>query len=505
MSLIKPFRAIQLNKSHPLARELSGCWLFNEGCGEQSTDMSGNRLNIPFVGGTPQWTSGNHGSVISFNNSESEYMELDIAPVTKIPCSILMWLCPDDVTQGNHYYPLYIANKNVTNQAWGLLLNLGNDGEVSLNTNITTTTGRAVSSKCISAGQWHQVVCVIAGTTDRRCFVDGGNKGTNSSNVNAPTGLNRISIGRAGDSTPGYYYPGKIGCVFIWNRVLTDNEIAWLYREPYAMFDTISHSMSLSFPVAINPLYGSINAQSSIKGKLITSIKTDKIKKFWLMDALFNGMTSNAFKLSTAFSMSWFWMRNNGCNALYRGMSIDRVDFEDILKTFDSESENISPPSFCEHENDSSYYYIIRRFNQCGVMEQTIRAAVKVSFDSNGNIEVSRPNLIFTLNAEVIEDNKVRLNWLYCPLEQKSVPVCFRIYFDNGSGQIDYINSIAEIEYIGRESYHFVTQSLETKTYLFAVRAASLDGIESVSAKNINVQLENDKQLSIEILKITNI
>ena len=504
MSRIKPLRAIQLNKSNPLARGLSGCWIFNEGCGGLSADMSGNKLDIPVAGGTPEWTTGNHGSAIYFNNSENEYMELDIAPVKNFPCTILAWICPDDITQGNIFYPLYIANKDVADQSWGILLNYSNDGEVSFIANISISR-RAVSSKRLVAGQWHQVVGVAASATDRRCFVDGGNKGTNSIAVNAPSGLNRISIGRAGDFTPGYYFPGKVGCVFVWNRVLSDTEIAWLYREPYAMFDTNDRAKSQAFSIAINPLAGQINAHSLIAGKLDTSNKTDKLEKFWLMDVLANGMSGNAFKLSTTLSMSWFWMRGKWCNALYRGTSIEQIDLENIIKIVDSDAERISPPDFCAHENDISYFYIVRRINKCGVMERTVRTIVKVSIDSNGNIEAVRPNAIFTSSAEVIQDNKVRLKWFYCPLEQKSQPACFRIYFDNGSGQVDYENPIAEIEYANRNDYEFLTQSLETKSYLFVIRTANSDGVENISSKKIRVQIESESPFAIEILDVKNI
>ena len=501
MSLIKPVRAMQLNKSHPLSRGLSACWLFNEGCGEQLSDLSGNRFNIPVAGGTPEWTSGQNGSAMYFNNNQTEYLELDASPVTSIPCTILAWICPDSITEGNYYYPLYIANKNTTDQAWGLLLNYINDGEVSLITNILVP-GRAVSSKCISAGQWHQIAGVIASPTDRRCFVDGGNMGTNSVFSGTPSGLNRISIGRAGDSTPGYYYSGKIGCVFVWNRALTKSEIAWLYREPYVMFDTDDRSKSLSFSVGINSLSGSINIQSLISGKIITTNKNNELDKFWLKDSLFNSMTGNSFKLGTALSMSWFWMRRSECNALYRGKSIEQIDFEKILKLVESDIENISPPTFSEHESGTSYYYLIRSINTCGVVEQTIRAIVKVSLDLNGNIESSKPGTIFTSSAEVIDGNKVRLEWFYCPLEQKTIPAYFNIYFDNGSGLIDYENIIAKVEYISRNIYNYISQPLDSKTYLFVIRAVNEDGIENTSSKQTKVQISNKCYSSIDIIDI---
>ena len=504
MSLIKPIRTKQLNSSHPLARGLAGCWIFNEGSGSQTADLSGYGHNIPVAGGTPEWTCGKHGSAMYFDSSNSEFMESDVSPVTDIPCTILMWLCPDDVTMGNCYYPLYIANSGSSNQAWGILLNYGNDGEVSLITNITLS-DRAVSTKCMTAGKWHQIVCVVAGMTDRRCFVDGANKGINTDSAGAPSGLNRISIGRAGDSTPGYYYPGKVGSVFVWNRVLTDSEIAWLYREPYAMFDTFDSMKSLSFPVTIVPVSGSINAQSSLKGKLNTSCKTEQLEKLWLLDVSANAMTGNAFKLSTALSMGWFWMRSNGCSTLYRGLSLEQINFKHILKAAELYSETISPPQFCEHKNDETYYYVLRRFNKSGQPEKTISAAVKVSLDSNGDIDVDYPGCIFTSAAEVIDGDKVILSWFYCPLEQKSHPDCFKIYYDNGLGQIDYQNSIAEIKYTGPKSYQFQSEILCAGTYLFAIRAVDSYGLENDSLKHIKVQLTNTNPSQIQIIETENI
>ncbi len=500
MSLIKPFRAIQCNRSHPLSRGLAACWLLNEGCGMLVGDSSGNGFNLSMAGGIPDWTAGKNGSAVYLNSSNSEYMELDATPVTNFPCTIIAWICPDDITKGNYYYTLYIANKDVTNQAWGMLLNYGSDGEVSLVAN-TNVSGRPVSTKVLSAFRWHQIAGVIAGASDRRCYVDGGNKGVNTNYIVVPSGLNRISVGRAGDSTPDYYFPGKVGSVFVWKRVLTENEIAWLYREPYVMFDTGSRGKSLSFPVTINSLTGIINAHSQTVGKLNTNNIKVQLEKFWQMDVLVNGMTGNSFKLSTVLSMGWFWMRNNGCNILYRGEIPERIEFANILRTAGLDAEKISPPAFCRHENNKTYCYVIRRVNKCGIMEQTFTAAVQVSLDSNGNIDVNRPNSIFMINAKIIKIDKVQLNWLYNPLGQKSQPVCFRIYFDNGSGQIDYENPETVIEYTGFNFYHYQSPQLEAGTYLYAVRAADAEGQENISFEQITVQITNENISALEIIK----
>jgi hypothetical protein len=503
MSLIKPVRAIQLNRSHPLAHGLAACWLFNEGCGSLAADIGGRGLNMQVAGGTPQWTSGNHGSALYFNNAENEYLEIDIAPITSMPCTILAWICPDNVTNGNYYYPVYIADKDVTNQAWGLLLNYGT-GNVSLTTNIVVS-GYASAAKSLTAGKWHQIVGVIAGTEDRRCYVDGGNKGVSTYSVSNPAGLDRISIGRAGDSTPGYYYSGKIGCVFIWNRILTDSEISLLYREPYAMFDMESKAKSLSFPVTINSLAGVINAKSLIAGKVNTKNRTDQLEKSWLLDVISNGMTGNAIKLGTALSMGWFWMRNTGCCALYRGTNLEQIDFKHIVKTAGTNEENITIPAYCGHESSSVYYYVLHHFNKSGIYEQTFNAVLKLSLDSNGDIERDMPNSVFAPTAKIIDNNKVQLSWFYNPIGQKSEPEYFKIYFDNGSGQIDYENSIADIEYYRQILFCYESASLQNGTYLFAIRAVNILGDENVSSEQIKVQIVNSDLSSIEIIEAKNI
>ena len=501
---LKPVRGLQINKSHPLARDIAGCWLFNEGCGSQVTDLSGYKHNIPVVGGTPDWMAGKNGASMYFNDVDYEYLELDVAPISSMPCTMLIWLCPYNITQGNYYYPLYIADSRVKDQSWSVLLNYGSNGEAAFVTNIYLT-GRAASTKSLTAGKWHQIVCVAAGTTDRRCYVDGGNKGTNAIAANVPSGLNRISIGRAGDSTPGYYFPGKVGSVFLWNRVLTDSEIAWLYREPYAMFDSDNMGKSLSFSISHISLSGTINAQSSVEGCLSTSNKTNMLEREWLLDVLSNSITANAFKLSTVLSMSWFWMRPGGCNALYRGSNLEHMDFDNILKTVESDAENISVPEFCEHENDNTYYYLLRRLNTLGVSDKTVNAAVKVVLNSEGDLEANRTNSIFTSAAKVVDSDKIQLEWFYCPLSQEVIPAYFNIYCDVQTGQIDYENPIAAIEYAGHRLYRFESQPLGEGTYRFVIRATDISGVGNISLKQIKVQITNTSPSSIEIIDVENI
>ncbi|MGD2093793.1 MAG: hypothetical protein PVH77_02175 [Phycisphaerales bacterium] len=220
----------------------------------------------------------------------------------------------------------------------------------------------------------------------------------------------------------------------------------------------------------------------------------------WLREALFNGMTANAFKLGTALNMGWFWVRVAGCSVLYRGDDMGQIDFVDILAVAEKEAHELTPPDYIPHDNSSTQFYVVRRFNNCGYQEQTLAAAVKVSVDSNGDLAASQPNNIFISKLERVDGGKIKLVWFYSTLEQKSQPVCFNVCFDNRSGQIDYQNPLATIDYAGRKFYSYQSDTLEAGEYLFAVRAVDADGMESDSLSRLSIKPDTPKPDAINIL-----
>jgi len=224
------------------------------------------------------------------------------------------------------------------------------------------------------------------------------------------------------------------------------------------------------------------------------------VERQWLVEALFDGMTANAFKLSTVLTGGWFWMRRSGCSALYRGPGMEQIDFANILAVAEQDAGSISPPDYIPHHNPSTYFYVVRRFNNCGYQERTLAAAVKVAIDANGNLVEPQPNNIFACRVDQVDGNKIQLIWFYCPLEQKSQPVYFKIYYDSGLGQIDYENPIATISYQGRKFYSYQSVALATGRYLFAIRAEDAAGIENNSLAQLGIQISTQSPDAIEIL-----
>ena len=224
------------------------------------------------------------------------------------------------------------------------------------------------------------------------------------------------------------------------------------------------------------------------------------MEPLWLKGALFTGMTANAFKLGTVLTLGWFWLRVTGCSVLYRGYSMEAIDFANILTVAETNAYEISPPSYMQHNNSTTYFYVIRRVNNCGEQECTLAAAVKVAIDADGELAQPQPNSIFEVRAKQVASNKIQLTWFYCPIDQKSEPVRFKIYYDAGTGQIDYENSIATISYAGRIFYNYQSDTLNADRYLFAIKAEDNAGTENASLARISIHLNATSPDAIDIL-----
>ena len=220
----------------------------------------------------------------------------------------------------------------------------------------------------------------------------------------------------------------------------------------------------------------------------------------FLKEALFSGMTANAFKLGTVLTLGWFWPRVDGCSVLYRGGSVATIDFDNILDVAALEAGQISPPSYVAHSNNSTQFYLVRKVNGCGYLERTLKAAVKITIDAQGNLAVPEPNSIFDATITQTDADKAKIVWYYCPLDQNSEPTCFNIYYDSGTGQIDYENPIATINYAGRKFYSYTTDSLDADEYIFAVKAQDADGVEDSSLGCSEIQINPLTPDAIEIL-----
>lgn len=492
MPLLKPIRAIQLNKSHPLARGLVGCWLFNEATGAQVFDTSGYQ-NIGALNGNTRWASGKLGSCLKFDG-DGDYVDCSNDNSLKItgPLTICGWVKPDNLTGSKAIASRY----RTTDNQRAYMLTVTNDTiKFWIDPNGDYINIKVVFSNRTIDTSWHHAVGRYDGT-NMNIFIDG----VKDSNNNTVSGIYASGANnRIGAYDSGYFFNGLIGQVQIYNRALSDAEIAHLYREPFSMFGRAIEPILL-YPAGQLVLLAAASTATASTSAILTLSCGRQVERQWLREALFGGMTANAFKLGTVLTGGWFWMRRSGCSVLYRGPSMQQIDFASILAVAEQNAISISPPNYFPHQSNSTYFYVVRRFNNCGYQERTLAAAVKVAIDAEGNLVVPKPNNIFAWRLDQVDGNKIQLIWFYCPLEQKSKPESFRIYYDSGTGQIDYQNPMATINYQGRKFYSFRTSSLTAGEYLFAIRAENANGIENNSLAQLAVQISNTPPDTIEIL-----
>ncbi|HWA18959.1 MAG TPA: LamG-like jellyroll fold domain-containing protein [Devosia sp.] len=92
-------------------------------------------------------------------------------------------------------------------------------------------TAIATSSTTFTADTWFHLCGVFASASDRRAFLDGAGKGTNSTNK-TPSGLNRTSVGKIDNTANSRPWAsggtGDIAEVAIWNAALDDAQVAML-------------------------------------------------------------------------------------------------------------------------------------------------------------------------------------------------------------------------------------------------------------------------------------
>jgi len=203
-----------------------------------------------------------------------------------------------------------------------------------------------------------------------------------------------------------------------------------------------------------------------------------KIRKNWLKEALFNGMTANAFKLGTVLSLGWFWMRHTGFHVVYRGQD-GNMDYDRIQALMELDDDQVS----IEFQNlpaNTIWHFVRRQVSCCGLESEDSPACI-VFLDENGDMIGNTPNPPISLIIEGLSNARFRLRWRYTPLEEEISPTGFNIYMDSGSG-FDFETPEDNVLYgTGRGGeYDWISGPLTNgKLYRFCVRSYRTDAGES--------------------------
>ena len=152
----------------------------------------------------------------------TDSLVVETAVVTTTPLTMACWAQLDNLTGSKTL--IWLGDKDVSNQRW--VLRFSNTAQ-RIQAEIEAGAANGVADTTIAppTGTWFHAAAVYAGATDRRVFLNGGNKGTNATSV-SPVGADRTAIGRHMDSTPRDTLSGLAAQVAVWNVALSDKEIA---------------------------------------------------------------------------------------------------------------------------------------------------------------------------------------------------------------------------------------------------------------------------------------
>ena len=198
----------------------------------------------------------------------------------------------------------------------------------------------------------------------------------------------------------------------------------------------------------------------------------------FLKEALFGGMTSNAFKLGTVLSLGWFWMRISGCHTVYRGQD-GNIDYATICAVMELADSQVTIPNQDLPAN-TIWHYLRRQVSDCGLESDDSPLCVVV-IDSNGDTIGDTPNPPHNLTIEKLAGAKLKLRWRYTRISEEIVPTGFHIYMDSGSG-FDFGSPDAAVSFNrGRNGeFEWTSGSLNNgQTYKFVVRSYRTDEGES--------------------------
>jgi len=165
----------------------------------------------------------------NFDGSTTDLRKGSATPYT-VPMTVSAWIKPDVAvplvdhiiwlqsdSTGDELFKLQLEGSSSTESDRGKIRWVSRAGAVS--SIAQTTTG-------VSADVWHHVCGVEASTTDRRVFIDGGSKGTDTTS-STPGTIQRIRVGVA-ELSASDFFDGDISQIAIWDVALTDAEIASL-------------------------------------------------------------------------------------------------------------------------------------------------------------------------------------------------------------------------------------------------------------------------------------
>lgn len=162
-----------------------------------------------------------------FDDTASERLDVSSAPVTDYPLSMACWFRMDAPPSTIERFSFCMID-NGTNF---ISLAINNDPDRDIIVSIDgQNNGVSAGGGAQNPNQWYHACGVYASATDRAIFLDGANKGTDTTSRAFPTSADSMEIGDNTLNSGFSPMDGRICELACWNATLTDEEVAVLGR-----------------------------------------------------------------------------------------------------------------------------------------------------------------------------------------------------------------------------------------------------------------------------------
>ena len=234
----KPPLGARLNRSHQLAQGLVGCWVMNEGGGTVAIDSAG--INTGTLTNGPLWSAGQFGPALNFDGV-NDYVRQDAysSSLDLLGTSLTLsaWIKPNNATgwQAIVNKPRFDNSHDAPYFEWSMYHEITTG---LLDFFIAGDSFQRPSTSGVPNGVWSHVAVTYESNSIKHYIngrLDRTTAGVTVSVVN--TNSTRVRIGSNGGS--GEIMDGHIDSVRVYNRVLSQQEIRWLYQEPFADFQPV--------------------------------------------------------------------------------------------------------------------------------------------------------------------------------------------------------------------------------------------------------------------------
>ena len=230
--ILKPPKGAMLNRGHPLARGLVGCWLMNEGGGNIVNDLSGNGNTGTLIGTAPSWIGGKYGPAVSLPATGNEGINLGYRTLQSTSLTVVLWIYQRGDINTSTYKRIFDAGSDDGTKGWYWAYRY--DYMYAISRSGGTTLSWSVPATMRENSGWYQLIFSVNPSGIASMYV-------NTALVDSDTGWTPVYNNI--DFCIGIQYNLTdendiiVDNALFYNRALSASEIAYLYRSPFCMFE----------------------------------------------------------------------------------------------------------------------------------------------------------------------------------------------------------------------------------------------------------------------------